>query len=147
MMNMIRNLAGLIITLSMLPICCLSFRFASNIPFSYKEINDELALFQLRETMLIAYDLQYSFDQLDFIYANKEFRLSQVNNRLILQPGTQIFLDDIDEVYFEKRNGCIYVHYQRDNKQYERILCKEGIYIDRFSDCDVLTDEPDSTQE
>ena len=122
--------------------------YTSKIEFDYNEINDELALYQLRETLLIAYDMHISNNQLNFIYKNKNFKLSLVNNKLIMQPGTQIYLNDINNLSFKTKHGCIYVIYERDNKKYERVISKqEGIYIDNFSDCDVFTDECDCSQE
>ena len=147
-MNMIRNLIGLIITITMLPICIEAFTFTSNIKFNYSEINDEIALAQLREQMLIAYDMYVTSDQINFIYKNKDFKLSLVNGKLILQPGTQIYLADIDDLRFETRNGCVYVIYERNNKTYERVICQEErLYIDDFSACDVLDDGTDCGEE
>lgn len=147
-MNLIRNLIGLIIIVTMLPICALTFKYAGDIKFDYNEINDEIALMQLRELMLISYDVYVNTSSVDFIYKNKDFKLSNVNNKLILQPGTQIFLNDIDDLCFEERNGCIYVLYRRENNNYERIIgSAQGIYIDDFSDCYVLDSDVDSSQE
>lgn len=147
-MNLIRNLIGLIITITMLPVCIEAFMFGSRIPFDYDEINDEIALEQLREQLLISYDMNISSDQLNFVYKNKNFTLSLVNGKLLLQPGTQMYLNDVENLYFDSRDGCIYVCYERGNKQFERVLCKqERFYIDDFSDCDVLVDEPDSFEE
>lgn len=147
-MNLIRNLIGLIITITMLPVCIEAFMFGSRIPFDYDEINDEIALEQLREQLLISYDMNISSDQLNFVYKNKNFTLSLVNGKLLLQPGTQMYLNDVENLYFDSRDGCIYVCYEKGNKQFERVLCKqERFYIDDFSDCDVLVDEPDSFEE
>lgn len=147
-MNLIRNLLGLIITITMLPICIEIFMFTSDIEFNYNQINDEIALAQLREQMLIAYDMYVYSDQIDFIYKNKEFRLSLVNNKLILQPGTQIYLNDIDGLRFDERNESVYVIYERDNKIYERVICqKERLYIDDFSNCDVFSDDDNRDEE
>lgn len=133
---------------SMLPICSLCFRFTGSLPFTYSEISDEICISQLREIMLISYDLEYGYDTLEFTYCNKTFTLSQVNDHLILQPGTQIMIDEIDDVHFEIRNGCIYACYEKKGKEYERIICKsEGIHLDRFSDCHVCDDESDSGEE
>ena len=52
-MSMIRNLAGLVLVLSLLPIGMSAFRFTSSIPFAYSEVFDELALMQLRGFCLI----------------------------------------------------------------------------------------------
>lgn len=147
-MNLIRNLAALFIVVSILPITILAYRFTGNIPFDYTEISDELCLSQLREILLISYDLEYSYDSLNFIYQNKEFRLSEVNEKLILQPGTQIYLTNYDDMHFERKDGCIYVCYSRKGQDYERVLCREsGIHIDAFSDCAVWDDESDSSEE
>lgn len=147
-MNLIRNILGLIITITMLPICIEAFIFTSNIGFDYNQINDEIALCELREQLLISYDMEVNSNELRFIYKNKNYTLSMVNEKLLLQPGTQIYLNDIDDINFEVMNGCIYINYQRDNKEYEKILCKqEGLYINDFSGCDVLATECDSSEE
>ena len=147
-MNLIRNLIGLIISVTMLPICIEAFIFGSKIPFDYNEINDEIAMYQLREQLLISYDMNINSDELNFKYKNKNFKLSLVNRKLLLQPGSQMYLNDIDDLYFDVRNGCIYVCYERNNKQYERVISKqEGLYIDNFSACDVLADEFDCSEE
>lgn len=147
-MNLIRTLLGLLIIIMMLPIMTNSFIYTSNITFDYNEINDELALMQLRELLLLAYDVNITSTSVDFIYKNKNFSLSLVNNKLILQPGTQIFLNDIDNLYFMKKDGCIYIDYERNDKTYESIIASEkGIYLDDFSNCDDLDDDVDSCQE
>lgn len=146
-MNLIRNLTGLLIIVSMLPICTMAFKYTSNIPFEYNEVSDELALAELRELLLITYDMDVSYDSLNFIYQNKNYSLSMVNNKLLLQPGTQIYLNDIDDLHFEIRGNAIYVMYQRKNKNYERAIgSSTGIYLDRFSDCDVHDDVTDSSE-
>ncbi|MBQ2658578.1 MAG: hypothetical protein IJF87_08435 [Erysipelotrichaceae bacterium] len=147
-MNLIRNLIGLIVTAALLPLFLLAFRYVTEIGFDYDQINDEIAISQLREQMLICYDLKFSRDVLRFRYKNDDFRLSLVNNMLLLQPGTQIYLNDVDSLYFEKRNGCIYVVYERDGKKYEQVIASEkGIHIDAFSLCDVSDRDDDLDEE
>ena len=147
-MNLIRNLVGLIITAALLPLFLLAFRYVTEIGFDYNQINDEIAISQLREQMLISYDLKFSRNMLAFRYKNDDFRLSEVNGMLLLQPGTQIYLNDVEGLYFEKRNGCIYVVYERDGKEYEQVIVSEkGIYIDAFSLCDVSDRDDDFDEE
>ncbi len=143
-MNLLRNVAGLFIILFLLPILLLAFRYTSKLPFSYSEVYDELSLMQLRESLLISYDLVFGENTLSFTLHNRQFSLSLVGDKLIMQPGTQIFLADIDELHFAKRNGVIYVCYRRDGKEFERtIAVAEGFYLDRFSDCNVCADGSD----
>ena len=141
-MNLIRNVFGLMICLIMLDLALMSFVFVGDIEFDYDAINDDIAINQLRRILLISYDVNASADGMRFIYHNKEFHLNFVNNRLILQPGTQIFLNHIDEGTITTLNNCYVVKYMRKGKEYEKVLCSEsGIYIDDCSDCDVLYDE------
>lgn len=147
-MNLIRNVAGLLIILMLLPILLMAFRYTSGLPFSYAEVYDELAMMQLRESLLISYDLVFTENELSFILHNRDFHLSLVGDMLIMQPGTQIFLSDVDDLHFAKRNGVIYVCYRRNKTEYERALtCAEGFYLNRFSDCDVRDDEPDRSED
>ena len=114
----------------------------ANISFEYNEINDEIALMQLREYLLISYDIKVNNNSLDFIYKNSDFHLNLVNNKLIMQPGTQIILNDIDDVYFDIKGDSIYVNYYKKNKKYYRpIASKYGIYLDQFSDCFINSDD------
>ena len=132
----------------MLPICIEAFTYTSNIEFDYNEISDELALAQLREQLLIAYNMNIASNEIDFIYKNKYCKLSLVNRKLLLQPGTQIYLNDIDNLYFDIKGDVMFVNYEKDNKQFERAICKqEGLYIDNFSDCNVFDDVVDSDEE
>ena len=140
-MNSIRNIVGLLIILLILPICISAMNYISVISFNYDEINDEIALSQLRENLLIAYDIDYDYNQLRFDYQNKMYLLSYINNKLILQPGTQIYLNNIDELHFETKDSIIYVCYERNNKRYERPIVRQGIYLDEFSDCFIDSDE------
>lgn len=91
--------------------------------YTFREtLQDETALLQLRKILLVSYDVEASYDEVTFVYQKRDMRLSQVNNHLIIQPGTQIFLSAIDEAHFETIGGCIYVIYTRNNRTFEKIL-------------------------
>lgn len=136
-MNLSRAILALIITLCILPLCVSSFRMVSNIEFNYDEVNDELALNDLRRILLLAYDLDIKGYELDFVYQGKDYCLSLNNNRLVLSPGYQMFLNDVDVLSFKERHGCVFVRYERKNKSYERAICSaQRFYLDEFSNCD-----------
>lgn len=131
-----------------MPLSSLTLDYVSRIDYDYSEINDEIAMYQLRELLLIAYDIEIYDDEINFTYQDKTFRLSLINNRLILQPGTQIYLDEVDNLYFMQSDGLIYVNYEKDDRQYQKVLINaDGIYLDKFSDCTLSDDVIDSTQE
>ena len=131
-----------------LPLSSLCLNYVSKIDYDYSEINDEIAIYQLRELLLIAYDLRIYNDEINFTYQDKTFTLSLVNGRLLLQPGTQIYLDEVDNLYFTEASNLIYLNYEKKNKQYQKVLTKaNGIYLDEFSDCTLSDDDFDSSQE
>lgn len=146
-MNLTRMIVSLIIICIFMPLSTLAFRYVSEIKMDYSEINDEIALYQLREILLLNYDMYVTPEMLNFHYQDKDYRLSLVNRKLILQPGTQIFLSEIDDLYFDVKNDCIYVYYEKNDRKHEKILAKAGgIYLDRFSDC-AVSDEHDHSPE
>ena len=131
-----------------MPLSSLTLDYVSRIDYDYSEINDEIAMYQLRELLLIAYDIEIYDDEINFTYQDKTFRLSLINNRLILTPGTQIYLDEVGDLYFTQSDGLIYVNYEKDDRQYQKVLINaDGIYLDEFSDCTLSDDVIDSTQE
>lgn len=146
-MNLTRTILALVITISILPLCSSLFSLISDISFNYDEVNDELALVDLRRIMLLAYDVYISYDEINFIYQDKDYRLGLTNNNLVLSPGYQLFANDVDELHFEQRNNCIYVIYQRKNKYYEKVIgSASGFYLDEFSDCHDDSDDDSGEQ-
>ena len=57
-----------------------------------------------------------------FEYKNEKYTLQYVNENLIMQPGTQIFLTDVDACTFVQYGRDLYMEYARDGKVYERFL-------------------------
>ena len=142
----LRTLIALLVTMSILPLAVTIFRNASCIVPDYALLNDELAMMDLRRILLLAYDMEISDTHLKFIYHGEDYVLGLVNERLILHPGTQMYLDDVKEVRFYTKNGSLYMSYVRNNgKEYERNIAKEeGIHLDDFPlDNDELPDPDD----
>ena len=130
-----RNVVALLIIVSILPLMTSTLSFVAKLRFTYSEINDELSLLQLRRILLIAYDVNNYGNCLEFIYHNDNYDLRLINNRLVLEPGYQMFLDNIDNLDFFEKGNAIYVRYTRGNKDYETPIIKQsGVYLDDFSD-------------
>lgn len=142
----VRNLIAIYIVLIMLPIAVSIFSFCASFDFNYEEINDEVALYKLRKIYLISYEQEVSDDCVYFEYNNKNYELSLINNHLILRPGTQIFLEDIDSIHFYEEDDCLKIEYQRGKDLYEKVIGpKERLHFDDFScDNDVLPELDDS---
>lgn len=132
-----RTIISLIITLCLLPIAVSIITYTANMKFEYDKVNDEISLYQLRRILLIAYDVNNNGDSLDFVYHNDNYSLSLINNRLVLQPGYQMFLDNVDYLEFVEEGSAIYVRYEKDDREYKTPIIKtRGIYLDDFSDTD-----------
>lgn len=84
---------------------------------------------------MISYDIENYGYALRFIKGDNNFELREINGRLVLEPGYQMFLDGIDDVYFNESNNCLNMTYTKEGKEYETAIFKsKGIYIDDFSD-------------
>ena len=86
------------------------------------ELQDEIGIQQLRRLLLLSYDMRCMTDYVSFEYKNEKYTLQCVNQNLILQPGTQIILTDVDGCTFVQYGRDLYMEYVRDGKVYERFL-------------------------
>lgn len=130
-----RFLIALLITLSILPLCTSMVRLLGNVNMDYDLVNSELSMMDLRRILLIAYDLEINEYELNFTYHNSPYNLRLINDKLILSPGTQIYLNDIKEASFYTKNGCLYLRYvNNDNKEYEKIIgSAKSFHLPEFS--------------
>ena len=88
-------------------------------------LQDQIALVQLRRYLAVAYDIELLPSSLTFQRQYEEMRLSVVNQNLIVQPGTQMFLMDIEAALFYLERDSVMLRYVRDNQEYEVFLCKQ----------------------
>lgn len=106
-------LATLIATM-FVPVTVYSLKIAEPMLHFEENIQDEIGISQIRNLGLLSYDMQLVDNKVMFRMQNKDVTLSFLNNKIILQPGTQIFLSDIDEAVFLAENEIIYLEYKRD---------------------------------
>jgi len=88
-------------------------------------LQDQIALVQLRRYLAVAYDIELLSSSLTFQRQHEEMRLSVVNQNLIVQPGTQMFLINIEAALFYLEGDSVMLRYVRDNQEYEVFLCKQ----------------------
>lgn len=87
-----------------------------------EEVQDETALVQMRQILMISYDISTDGNTLYYEYQGREYSLHQVNAHLIIQPGTQIILADIDACRFETAGNAVILQYERNGKTYRAAL-------------------------
>lgn len=88
-------------------------------------LQDQIALVQLRRYLAVAYDIELLPSSLTFQRQHEEMRLSVVNQNLIVQPGTQMFLMDIEAALFYLEEDSVMLRYVRNHHEYEVYLCKQ----------------------
>ena len=88
-------------------------------------LQDQIALVQLRHYLAVAYDIELEPTTISFQRQQEEMRLRLVNQNLIIQPGTQIFLMNIENAMFYLEKDSVILRYVRDNQEYEVFLCKQ----------------------
>ena len=86
------------------------------------DIEDEIALYQLRQLLLYASEIQYYEDELNFFYFEKEASLVLEKNRIVRKDGYVIYMEDIEKSYFTQKGDCFYISYEKNNKRKERFL-------------------------
>lgn len=133
----LRSILALFIVMTIMPLSTLIVLDASKLKFDHEDVSNEIALLQLRRILNIAYDIENSYDSLKFIYHNKTYELSLINKRLVLSPGYQMFLNDVDNLYFLEEGNVIYLVYEKKGKESKTALTyANGIYLADFYDND-----------
>ncbi len=97
-------------------------RLISLISFDSVEIQNRLGIIQIRKHLNYAYYIEVYDDYLEYYINDKQYTLSLVNNRLIQQPGTLIFMLDLQEVEFFQDDFTVYLKYLEDKTYYEQIV-------------------------
>ena len=129
-----RSVVAIIVILTILPLVVSIYELISSYHIDFDSVNDEISLLQLRRIMLISYDIDNYGDELDFKYHNDDYKLELINGRLILTPGYQVFLNNVDFVCFDQDEGVLSLTYERNGKEKKTYIYKEkGIRISDFS--------------
>ena len=115
-------LLSLLIVVVMVQITTSAIRLLPSFSSVSQSVQDEIAIAQLQKILIISDDFNVEEETLYFTNQGREMKLRKVNGNVIIQPGTQIILADVDYVVL-KDDGCrIYCIWQRDEKSYERII-------------------------
>ncbi len=84
----------------------------------FDKLQDEVSLSQLRRSLLLAKDFCLSENNLQFRINDEVKELELVNHKLILRPGVQIFLENIDQISFvNEENKWYLLYWQNDHSR------------------------------
>lgn len=112
------------ITMLSIQLLCTSFTLLNKNYSTLYKSEDLSFIYQMQ--LLFALSTEHKING-DMLYMKKgfdEIYFELYDRTLILKDGYQIFLNDVDEVYFEENDGCIYVCYKRDKWNKEIVGCK-----------------------
>ena len=111
-------IAALLICMMMLPVTVQAVALLAH-PLHFDEtLQDQIAADQLRRIFLMAYDTEVSGSAVTFTYQNRECSLVQINDHVIMKPGTQIFFSDIESSSFYISEGVLMVEITRNGKSH-----------------------------
>ena len=115
-------LLGIIVFMMLFPVVVKSAEIVSGLNFVDAQLGDELSILQLRRKMIISENIVINGNSISFIIGDTEFTLKLEEHRLYLTPGYQLFLNDIDGLWFKNIDGMIFIEYEKNNKRYERYI-------------------------
>lgn len=121
-MILIDLLMTIMITLMLIPIVIVSLSVLMSTLHFEENVQDMIASYQLRRILLLAYDKEISDQTLSFTCQNAEMRLSQVNENIIIQPGTQIIYANVENTEIYQVGNVIYLAYERYGKKYAEAI-------------------------
>jgi hypothetical protein len=82
-----------------------------------EDLQDRTGLAQLRRLINVSDDFQVSEQQVSMLYKGQTMVLRLAGENLILQPGTQYFLTQVDEIHFAVKGTILEICYERKEKQ------------------------------
>ena len=91
-----------------------------NYGFTDYKIHDELMIYKLRKDLGVAYEFNINDNVLSFIHAKEPKYLYYSNSKLILGPGVNVILDNVNDLVFNYNNEYISIEYMKNNKKYHR---------------------------
>ena len=128
----LRTVVALCIIMTVMPIAVTSVELLSKIEERYDLVNDELCLYRLRRMLLIAYDTYTDERTMNFIYKDRDGQLSLINGRLLITPGYQMFLDDIDSMYFMENEDVLYWFMKKIKKNIKLCFVKRKGFVSQI---------------
>lgn len=93
-----------------------------NIELSNLYAQDDMALYKIRLMLALSKDVEEVNDNLDFSYENTNYTMYLYEDKIILIPGYQVLLQDVDNMYIEVSNNVYYLVYERENKITKRFI-------------------------
>lgn len=79
---------------------------------------DQFAILQIRQLVSLASEQEVKDGVLYLIINHEEYEMGMDENRLVRREGYEIYLENVDDVYFEQEEDSIYLLYHKEKKSY-----------------------------
>ncbi len=115
--TLIEALLSLMISLLISSMICIIFSTLFHM-INIKDVKqDQYAILQLRERCALA---NCSVEQGNLILEinHEQYSIFYDRHRLVKEKGYEILLENIDDAYFERKNGIIYLRYQKEKQSF-----------------------------
>lgn len=101
------------------------YLLAAHLDLDVDFAQDINAIYQLRMMLVLGEDMEVDDEEITYRFDDDVMTLSLDERRLILKPGTNIVMDNIDYVYFERGlDEYVYMYYIRNNKERRVMICR-----------------------
>lgn len=85
-------------------------------------LQDQIALAQLRHITNLSASITLRPDEITLHCHQNDYVVHIRNGNLLLRPGTQFLLTEIDAVLFTQDGQLLIMHYVRKEKEYRAVL-------------------------
>lgn len=79
---------------------------------------DQFAILQIRQLVALSSEQEVQDGILYLIINHEEYEMGMDKNRLVRREGYEIYLENVEDVYFEQEEDSIYLSYQKEKKFY-----------------------------
>lgn len=93
-------------------------------PKELYEVEDGIGIRQLQLITAQSDHIKVSPQELQMNYHQSDIRMSLHHQRLVKQPGYEIFLKDLAQLSFYEEGGCVYVTWTRTNQKKAILGCE-----------------------
>lgn len=96
-----------------------------NQDYSADTLQDEISLAQLRRVLNLCYEKKLVDNTLVCSYKQNAIEFRYKNKRLYTTTGTWIFLNEVDDLFWNIQDHLVFLNYRRDNCWREAVLAYE----------------------
>lgn len=115
--TLIEALLSLMISLFISSMICMIFSTLFHL-INIKDVKqDQYAILQLRERCAFA-SCSVEDGKMILEMNHEQYMIFYDRHRLVKEKGYEILLENIEDAYFERKDGIIYLRYQKENQSF-----------------------------